>query len=58
MGPLALVVDRHPNRSDRDIKEEIRRLERERRELRRDRRHEREGDVVKVERVRRAVTIT
>ena len=52
VGPLALVVDRHPKKSDRDIKEEIRRLERERRELRRDRRYEREGDVVKVERVR------
>ena len=52
VGPLALVVDRHPSRSDRDIKEEIRRLERERRELRRDRRYEREGEVIKVERVR------
>jgi hypothetical protein len=55
VGPLALVVDRNP-RTDRDIKEEIRRLERERRELRRERRYERDsvvgGEIVKVERIR------
>ncbi|KPI37473.1 uncharacterized protein AB675_10328 [Cyphellophora attinorum] len=53
VGPLALVVDRHPDRTDRDIKEEIRRLEAERRALRRERRYEREGgEVIKIERVR------
>jgi hypothetical protein len=55
VGPLALVVDRKPSRSDRDIKDEIRRLERERRELRRERRYERDGvggEIVKVERIR------
>ncbi|EXJ57980.1 hypothetical protein A1O7_05403 [Cladophialophora yegresii CBS 114405] len=53
VGPLALVVDRKPQRSERNIKEEIRRLEAERRELRRERRYEREGgEVVKIERVR------
>ena len=53
VGPLALVVDRHPSRSDRDIKEEIRRLERERRALRSERRYERDSEeVVKIERVR------
>jgi hypothetical protein len=56
VGPLALVVDRKPPRSERDIKEEIRRLESERRELRRERRYERETDrgteIVKIERVR------
>ena len=56
VGPLALVVDRKPSRSDRDIKDEIRRLERERKEIRRERRYEREGgiggEIVKVERVR------
>lgn len=53
VGPLALVVDRHPDRKDRDIKEEIRRLEAERRALRRERRYEREGgEVIKIERVR------
>ena len=53
VGPLALVVDRHPSRTDRDIKEEIRRLEHERRHLRRDRRYERDSDeVVKIERIR------
>lgn len=53
VGPLALVVDRHPDRKDRDIKEEIRRLEAERRALRRERRYEREGgELVKIERVR------
>ena len=53
VGPLALVVDRHPSRSDRDIKDEIRRLEVERRALRRERRYERESDeVIKIERVR------
>ncbi|KAI1619136.1 hypothetical protein EDD36DRAFT_427957 [Exophiala viscosa] len=53
MGPLALVVDRNP-RSDRDIKEEIRRLEAERRALRRERKYERDDrtEIVKVERVR------
>jgi hypothetical protein len=49
VGPLALVVDRRKSRSDRDIKEEIRRLERERRSLREERR---DRDVVKVERLR------
>lgn len=53
VGPLALVVDRHPDRTDRDIKEEIRRLEAERRSLRRERRYEREsGELIKIERVR------
>lgn len=53
VGPLALVVDRHPDRTDRDIKEEIRRLEHERRALRRERRYEREGgELIKIERVR------
>ncbi len=55
VGPLALVVDRKPNRSDRDIRDEIRRLERERKEIRRERKHERGGiggEIVKVERVR------
>lgn len=55
VGPLALVVDRKPTRTDRDIKDEIRRLERERKEIRRERRYEREGiggEIVKVERVR------
>jgi hypothetical protein len=53
VGPLALVVDRNP-RSDRDIKEEIRRLEAERRALRKERRYEREGaaEIVRVDRVR------
>jgi hypothetical protein len=53
VGPLALVVDRHPERKERDIKEEIRRLEAERRALRRERRYEREGgELIKVERIR------
>ena len=55
VGPLALVVDRKPNRSDRDIKDEIRRLERERKEIRRERRYDRGGvggEIVKVERMR------
>ena len=53
VGPLALVVDRKPDRSDRDIKDEIRRLEAERRALRRERKYEREsGELIKVERVR------
>lgn len=53
VGPLALVVDRKPQRSERDIKEEIRRLEAERRDLRRERRYERDGtEIVKIERVR------
>lgn len=55
VGPLALVVDRKPNRSDRDIKDEIRRLERERKEIRRERKYDRGGvggEIVKVERVR------
>ncbi|RMD40621.1 hypothetical protein DV735_g4513, partial [Chaetothyriales sp. CBS 134920] len=39
VGPLALVVDRRPSRSDREIREEIRRLEAERRAIRRERRH-------------------
>ncbi|KAJ9609361.1 hypothetical protein H2200_005688 [Cladophialophora chaetospira] len=53
VGPLALVVDRKPQRSERDIKDEIRRLEAERRDLRRERRYEREGgEVIKIERVR------
>lgn len=58
VGPLALVVDRKPNRSDWEIKEEIRRLESERRALRRERRHERDHErehsteIVKIERVR------
>lgn len=54
VGPLALVVDRKPQRSERDIKDEIRRLEAERRDLRRERRYEREGggEIVKIERVR------
>ncbi|KIW33106.1 uncharacterized protein PV07_04599 [Cladophialophora immunda] len=53
VGPLALVVDRKPHRSERDIKEEIRRLEAERRELRRERRYEREGgEIIKIERTR------
>jgi hypothetical protein len=55
VGPLALVVDRKPNRSDREIKDEIRRLEDERRALRRERRHERDDrgtEIVKIERVR------
>ncbi|KIW48495.1 uncharacterized protein PV06_01074 [Exophiala oligosperma] len=54
VGPLALVVDRNPPRSDRDIKEEIRRLEAERRALRRERRYEREAgtEIIKVERTR------
>jgi hypothetical protein len=45
----ALVVDRRKSRSDRDIKEEIRRLERERKLLREERR---DRDVVKIERIR------
>lgn len=49
VGPLALVVDRRKSRSDRDIKEEIRRLERERKSLREERR---DRDVIKVERIR------
>ena len=55
VGPLALVVDRKPSRSDRDIKDEIRRLERERKEIRRERKYDRGGvggEIVKVERVR------
>ena len=55
VGPLALVVDRKPSRTDRDIKDEIRRLERERREIRRERKYERDGiggEIIKVERVR------
>ena len=53
VGPLALVVDRKPQRSERDIKDEIRRLEAERRDLRRERKYEREGgEVVKIERIR------
>ncbi|RMZ85303.1 hypothetical protein DV738_g112, partial [Chaetothyriales sp. CBS 135597] len=52
VGPLALVVDRRPSRSDREIKEEIRRLEAERRAIRRERRHGRDEDVVKIERIR------
>lgn len=53
VGPLALVVDRHPDRTDRDIKEEIRRLEAERRALRRERRYERDDrELIKVERIR------
>ena len=53
VGPLALVVDRKPQRNERDIKDEIRRLEAERRDLRRERRYEREGgEIVKIERVR------
>lgn len=53
VGPLALVVDRKPQRSERDIKDEIRRLEAERRDLRRERRYERDGtEIVKIERVR------
>lgn len=53
VGPLALVVDRKPTRSDWEIKEEIRRLEAERRSLRRERRYERDGtEIIKVERVR------
>jgi hypothetical protein len=56
VGPLALVVDRKPSRSDRDLKDEIRRLERERRELRRERRYDRDGalgtEIIKVERLR------
>ena len=49
LGPLALVVDRKKSRSDRDIKEEIRRLEAERRSLRRERD---DTEIVKIERVR------
>lgn len=53
IGPLALVVDRKPNRSERDIREEIRALEAERRALRRERRHERDStELVKIEHVR------
>lgn len=53
VGPLALVVDRKPPRSEQNIKEEIRILEAERRALRRERRYEREGgEIVKIERVR------
>ncbi|EHY58880.1 hypothetical protein ABEF95_005783 [Exophiala dermatitidis] len=54
VGPLALVVDRKPQRSERDIKEEIRSLEAERKALRRERRYERDPgtEIVKVERVR------
>ena len=53
VGPLALVVDRKPARTDWEITEEIRRLEAERKSLRRERRYEREGtEIVKVERVR------
>lgn len=53
VGPLALVVDRKPNRSDREIKDEIRRLEAERRSLRRERKYERDGtEIVKVDRIR------
>ncbi|EXJ90224.1 hypothetical protein A1O1_03323 [Capronia coronata CBS 617.96] len=54
VGPLALVVDRKPPRSDRDIKEQIRILEAERKALRRERKYEREGgtEIVKIERVR------
>ncbi|KIW90528.1 uncharacterized protein Z519_09175 [Cladophialophora bantiana CBS 173.52] len=40
---LTLVVDRKPDRSERDIKEEIRKLEAERRELGRERQYERDG---------------
>jgi hypothetical protein len=49
VGPLALVVDRRKSRSDRDIKEEIRRLERERKNLREERR---DRDVVRIEKLR------
>lgn len=54
VGPLALVVDRKPPRSDRDIKDEIRRLEAERKALRRERKYERDPgtEIVKIERVR------
>jgi len=53
VGPLALVVDRRPPRTERDIKDEIRQLEAERRALRRERRYENDGtEIVKVERIR------
>jgi len=52
VGPLALVADRRKSRSDRDLKEEIRALEAERKALRRERVYERDGTLVKVERVR------
>lgn len=57
VGPLALVSDRHRSRTDRDIKDEIRRLEAERRDLRRERKYERESiggtEIIKIERGRR-----
>ncbi|RMZ92757.1 hypothetical protein DV736_g65, partial [Chaetothyriales sp. CBS 134916] len=52
VGPLALVVDRRPSRTDRDIKDEIRRLEAERRALRRERRYDRDDEILRVERIR------
>ncbi|RMZ79251.1 hypothetical protein DV737_g3517, partial [Chaetothyriales sp. CBS 132003] len=52
VGPLALVVDRRPSRTSRDIKDEIRRLEAERRALRRERRVDRDDDLLlRVERI-------
>lgn len=46
VGPLALVVDRSKDRTDREIEEEIKRLQRERRDLHRERIYEREDRVL------------
>ena len=51
LGPLALVRDQRKSRTDRDIKDEIRRLEEERRRLRKERNDD-DLEVVKVERIR------
>lgn len=49
VGPLALVVDRSKPRSDREIREEIARLQRERRASHRDREYERDEEIVRIE---------
>ena len=52
IGPLALVRDHRKSRSDREIKNEIRRLEEERHRLRKERSRDDDVEVVKVERIR------
>ena len=52
IGPLALVRDHRKSRSDREIKDEIRRLEEERHLLRKERSRNDDVEVVKVERIR------
>lgn len=49
VGPLALVVDRSKPRSDREIREEIARLQHERRASRRERDFERDEEIVRIE---------